>query len=147
MFNVPNKYRHRTGKLASDDSYGNNGMFNIPHYKISHYQFIVQASDGSGWEHASVSLLKEETTIVKQSKGNHVKRSQFVIVERCPTWEEMCYIKDLFWQETDMVMQYHPAKEDYISMHPYCLHLWRPTDQTVPKPPSIFVGINQQQPA
>jgi hypothetical protein len=39
----------------------------------------------------------------------------------------------------EMVVEYHPAKADYVNLHPLCLHLWRPTVMHMPKPPKIFV--------
>ena len=109
------KYRFRSGPLGSDASYGNNGVFIIRHGAIP---IIVQASDGAGWEHISVSL---ET--------------------RCPVWPEMCFIKDLFWAEDEVVIQYHPAKRDYVNNHAFCLHLWKPIGVELPQPPTNLVGI------
>lgn len=59
---------------------------------------------------------------------------------RCPTWEEMCFIKDLFFEPHEVAAQLHPVK-DYINNHPFCLHLWRPLDVVIPLPPSILVGL------
>ena len=124
MFNVPNKYRERNNPLLkSDDSFGNNGFFLIPHHRINNYQYRVQASDGMGWEHVSVSV------------GENRKAQR-----RCPTWEEMCYIKSLFWDEDDCVIQYHPAKSEYVNMHQFVLHLWRPINEDIPIPLKIMVG-------
>lgn len=79
---------------------------------------LVMSSGTMGeWEHVSVS---------RQS--------------RCPTWPEMCKIKDLFWGEEETVIQYHPPKSEYVNIHPYCLHLWKPPF-VVARPPSILVGI------
>lgn len=50
---------------------------------------------------------------------------------RIPTWEEMCRIKDLFFNEDEMVVQIHPAAERYfhgINGLDNVLHLWRPKD-------------------
>lgn len=117
-FQVPNKYRIRHGRAGSDDSIGNAGAFEI---KLKHSQTVfVIASDGMGWEHVSVSRK-----------------------DRCPTWDEMCQIKALFWAEDDCVAQFHPPKSEYINNHPYCLHLWRPTDVAMPMPHSILVGIKE----
>jgi hypothetical protein len=128
-FHVPNKYRLKKHyDLASDDSYGNNGFFTIPHYRIADYFFGVQASDGEGWEHASISLFTKKGT-----------------VKRCPIWEEMCYIKDIFWDKTDTVIQYHPAEKDYVNMHPFVLHLWRPINIELPLPDSLLVGIKDAE--
>jgi hypothetical protein len=70
----------------------------------------------SGWEHVSVSLE-----------------------HRCPSWEEMQFVKELFWDDKEMVVQYHPPKSDYINCHPFCLHLWKPIGMQLPFPPIILV--------
>jgi hypothetical protein len=114
-FHVPEKFRIRKGPMASDESIGNNGMFFV---MLHHEQtFSVIASEGRGWEHVSVSRK-----------------------DRCPTWTEMCQIKDLFSDDTDCVVQYHPPKSDWVSNHPYCLHLWKPIGIELPRPDSILVG-------
>lgn len=118
MFKVPEKYRD-SSLAFSDASYGNNGAFKILlRNKGKARAFQLIASDGDGWEHVSVSLP-----------------------DRCPTWAEMSYFKNLFWDDSDCVIQYHPPKEDYINNHPYCLHLWRNMVLEIARPPSIMVGI------
>ena len=115
-FHVPNKYRIRDGRLASDETIGCNGAFEIP---LKHNQKVFAiASDQMDWEHVSVSRK-----------------------DRCPTWDEMCQIKAMFWDDDDCVIQYHPPRNDYVNNHPYCLHLWRPIGFELPRPPSIMVGI------
>ena len=110
MFHVPEKYRLKHGRMGSDESYGNNGAFAIGRLHII-------ASDDYGWQHVSVSLS-----------------------DRAPRWNEMCRVKDIFWDEEDCVIQYHPSKSEYVNCHPNCLHLWLPVDVSFPIPPSIFVG-------
>lgn len=120
-FHVPENRRHVVDGSPWADSIGigtNNGAFRIPCHRGKKPVLLhVIASDGYGWEHVSVSLP-----------------------HRTPTWDEMCFIKDVFWDETDMVVQYHPPKSEYINCHPYCLHLWRPIGQVIPAPESILVG-------
>lgn len=58
---------------------------------------------------------------------------------RCPKWDEMCFIKDLFWNDDEAVMQYHPAKSDYVNVHDHVLHLWRNKKVSFPMPPKICV--------
>lgn len=120
MFHVPNKYRVRNGPMGSSDDFGNAGAFRIPAIQG---EFIVIASDGEGWEHVSARYM----SISGQG--------------RTPTWEQMCTIKRIFWDDEDVVMQLHPAKSDYINNHPHVLHLWRPIGQEIPKPPKALVGI------
>lgn len=63
------------------------------------------------------------------------------LAHRCPTWEEMCKVKDLFWDAEDVVVQFHPAKSDYVNLAKTCLHLWRWTKGIFPQPNKIEVGI------
>lgn len=112
---VPNQYRIRQGPLASNDSYGNNGAFKIPKGKK---KIAVIASDGMGWGHVSVSLR-----------------------HRCPTWEEMCFIKDLFWDPEETVIQFHPPKSKYINNHRYGLHMWRPIETLIQLPLEFMIGL------
>lgn len=115
-FHVPNQYRLRRGPMGSDESYGNNGAFFIPS-RPGKAPFKVVASDGMGWDHVSVSLP-----------------------DRCPTWEEMCRVKALFWDDEDAVMELHPPRSDWVNNHQFCLHLWRPQECAIPLPPSVMVG-------
>ena len=116
---VPEQYRVKTGMLASKEEDGNNGCFTVP---FRSFDFTVIASDGEGWEHVSVSLRN-----------------------RCPNWEEMCYIKSLFWDDEETVVQFHPPKSQYVNQHPNCLHLWKQIGKTIETPPMILVGINPEK--
>lgn len=123
MFKAPNKYRYRRHpSVPSTDEDGNNGFFIIPHYRIAGYELRVGASDEL-WEHLSV-------TVARKNKN----------ADRCPTWEEMCWVKNLFWTEDDCVIQYHPVKSQYVNVHEYCRHLWRPVGIEIPVPPKEFIG-------
>ena len=78
---------------------------------------IASWEDASGWDHVSVSLP-----------------------HRCPTWDEMDAVKRRFFWPHEVVMQLHPAEADHLSLHPYCLHLWRPHRVAIPLPPKEFVA-------
>ena len=115
-FKVPSSHRVTAGRHATDDRFGNNGAF-IVQLKRGQTVYVI-ASDGGGWEHVSVSRK-----------------------DRCPTWDEMCQIKAMFWDAEDVVVQFHPRESEYVNNHPNCLHLWRQVDCDFPTPPSIFVGM------
>lgn len=70
---------------------------------------------------------------------DHVSVSIGGPLPRCPTWEEMAYVKDLFFKPEETVFQFHPAISQYVNCHPHTLHLWRPLLVTVPLPPSVMV--------
>lgn len=100
-------------------------MIKIKGSRDKHFFCVV--SDGEGWEHVSVSIRR-------------IKKGQMQQVDRVPTWEEMCTVKDIFWNEDEAVVQYHPRKQDYVNLHPHVLHMWRPTEQELPLPNPVFVG-------
>jgi hypothetical protein len=52
----------------------------------------------------------------------------------------MCFVKSLFWDDEETVIQFHPAVSAYVNNHSHCLHLWKPPFD-MPLPPSILVGI------
>lgn len=76
----------------------------------------IIASCGDGWDHVSVSLPF-----------------------RCPVWQEMEYVKRLFFLPNETAIQYHPAETYYINNHPYCLHMWRPQNIEMIMPPIEMV--------
>jgi|SRR5579863_1158675 len=121
MMHVPEEYRVKSGSFATNKGDGNNGLFLFPRGSDV-FQCIV--SDGMGWEHVSVT-------------GRTKNRNVYFT----PSWEDMCFIKDAFWDDEDCVIQYHPKKSEYVNNHPYVLHLWRPTSQELPTPNNILVGI------
>jgi hypothetical protein len=115
---VPEKLeagRIRSGPYGSTAAYGLTGAFFV--MGPTGAELKIVASDGEGWEHVSVSTDR-----------------------RPPNWAEMCFVKDLFWADDELVIQFHPPKDEYVNCHPHCLHLWRPTNAEVPTPPSSLVG-------
>lgn len=120
MFRVPESNRIINHPiLSSTKEYGNNGLFIIesiePNWKLA-----CIASDQEKWEHVSVHSF------------NNSKK-------RIPNWKEMCFVKMIFWEDEDLVIQYHPKKSEYINTHEYVLHLWRPIDLIIPTPPIYMI--------
>lgn len=98
-----------------------NGCFLIP-YK-NYELFVIASSGDSQWEHVSVSIVK---------------------AKRPPNWEEMCFIKDLFFTEDETVVQFHPKKSEYVNNHPFALHLWKRSDSEYELPPSLYLGLKDR---
>ncbi len=95
---------------------GTCGVFDIPS-NIDRAVLTIIASSGEGWEHVSVSRRN-----------------------RCPNWLEMDYIKRLFFKDDEVCMQLHVAVTEHISVHPNCLHIWRPRNAEIPLPPAVLVA-------
>jgi hypothetical protein len=96
------------------------------------YELAIIASPGGDigggrivtWEHVSVHV-----------SANHTG----AWVAYCPTWAEMDYVKGLFWDDTDVVMQLHVNDDKKVDIHKHTLHLWRPTDREIPLPDKDLV--------
>ena len=102
-----------------------NGAFIFPRPGDKDLRVIV--SDGTDWiveglpppvfEHVSVSL-----------------------VDRCPTWAEMDWVKSLWWRDDETVVQYHVPRAVHINYHEFCLHMFRPIGVEIPLPPTETIG-------
>ena len=122
MRHTPNlqleQYRKTHPVLGDSEAGENYGYFEA---RLPSAVLRIIASDGtvcgSEWEHVSVSLA-----------------------HRCPTWEEMVFVKELFWSDDETVLQFHPKKSEYVNTHPFVLHLWRRRGVNVQLPPRDLVG-------
>ena len=106
-----------SGALGSDASYGFTGAFLVKGPRGKMLRIISNTGEtADGWEHVSVST---DT--------------------RTPRWDEMCFVKNLYWDDDETVIQFHPPLADYVNFDPHCLHLWKPP-YPVPLPDPILVG-------
>lgn len=114
------RFRVRIGPYASTPG----DRFGLFHARRRGVNLVILSSGTPGeaedadrqWEHVSVS-----TPI------------------RCPTWEEMCWVKSLFFRPEETVIQFHPAESDYVNNHEFCLHLWRHCVREHVLPPRVMV--------
>jgi hypothetical protein len=115
-----NGYRRRTDDVfARFGSFGDDtcGVFDLPS-PATGARLMCIASSGGGWDHVSISLPN-----------------------RTPNWREMELVKRTFFRDDETAMQLHVPPKDHISIHPNCLHLWRPNDgREIPLPPAEFVA-------
>lgn len=111
-----------TGSETGDD--GGRGWVLCLDRKHPNHLAVVVWSTGGGWDHVSVSWRK-----------------------RCPTWEEMCEIKKIFFHPEEICVEYHPPESEYVNQHPYCLHMWRYQQPGMPMPPAWMVGVKDGQSA
>ncbi len=107
-------YWERSMGMDGDYEYG---LFIIPS-PIDGRDMAVMATNAEGWDHLSVSRIN-----------------------RCPNWPEMEHVKRLFFREDETAMQLHVPPSDHKSLHPFCLHIWRPHGVEIPRPPVEFLGI------
>lgn len=121
------KYRYKNvEKILSHYVYcstfneGNTGVFEITSKERGKTFFIISSIENN-WEHVSIYIPK---------KGRKFK---------IPTWNDMCYIKNLFWEGNETVVQFHPKESSYVNDHPGTLHLWKKVNEEYELPPENMV--------
>lgn len=115
-----------THKHPYDDLLKRMGLL---YYKIPYVDNLVLnciVNPGKEWEQVSVTVSEQGERPVM-----------------CPSWEIMCFVKDFFFNKEEVAVQYHPAEADYISNHPFCLHLFRSVKVAMPLPPSGMIGVKE----
>ncbi len=45
---------------------------------------------------------------------------------KIPSWDDMCILKDIFFEDEEEAYQIHPKKNEYVNLMENCLHLWKP---------------------
>ena len=118
------QYRVTSGPMASKHKSGRSGAFLVP---MRGSQLCIIASDGSDWDDAGLPKPAWE----------HVSVS---LTNRCPTWEEMDFVKRIFWRDDETVLQLHVPRANHIDYHEFCLHMWKPIGVEIPLPPSMTVA-------
>ena len=114
--NLFNAFRVDTRTLYGWSGNETCGAFVVPS-PIDKANMAIIASCDSGWEHVSVSRAN-----------------------RCPNWPEMEYVKRMFFKDDECVMQLHVPAGDHLNHHRYCLHMWRPLESEIPRPPGWMVA-------
>lgn len=110
-----------TGRVAIDKQTadGFSGVIQFPRWQGS-----LICSWSGGWDHVSVAPF----------------RRGYV-----PTWDDMAWLKDLFFREDEAAIQVHPPKAEYVNNLSNCLHLWACNYRKMVLPPACFVGIKEGQ--
>lgn len=121
------RYRGDAKHLIADPiaGWGDGDTYGAARLRSPHGRFltiIFSGAEDCGWEHVSVSTRDQGP----------------------PNWDEMCFVKRLFWDAEDCVVQFHPPERDYVNNHPNCLHLWRWREGEFPRPAAILVGIREE---
>jgi hypothetical protein len=108
-------HRETVGPRASEPADGNNGAFIL---RIRGVDLCCIASDGMGWDHVSVTVLGQR---------------------RVATYDELEAVRGAFFRDDECVLMYSVPRREHINVHEFCLHLWRPQVDAIPRPPAFMV--------
>jgi hypothetical protein len=107
-----NRWRIRTGAVASTDEAGFNGYFLVP---LDGTFWMVRLNDQNGWRHVAITNAQNKRLI---------------------PWHISYKIKQLFFSDEAWVVEFHPPPGNYIADR-WAHHLWEPLNETLPVPPVV----------
>lgn len=84
-------------------------------------KIMVVFSHDLGWDHVSAH--------VRGPKGPC----------RTPSYTEMVRVKRVFFKDNETAMELHVPVDEHINTNPHVLHLWRPLDEPIPRPPAYLI--------
>ena len=94
--------------------------------------FRKQLFDGTYATELTIGRLKGSVVFTPEEDGwEHVSFSPYDH-RKLPSWDDMCQLKEIFWEDEEEAIQIHPKKSRYINIMRNCLHLWRNKDYPLP---------------
>lgn len=97
-----------------------NKSFSVP-LNDNKEAFVIASENFMGWDHVSAHIISVESGALNRTPNN----------------EEMQFLRNLFFEDEEVVLEFHPAKKDYINNHSYVLHMWRSTDNIFSFPKQV----------
>jgi hypothetical protein len=125
------KARVRSGPWATTPDWGLNGVFILQ--APSGAKLSIGSHSGDG-KMVALDHSNGERHVVDALTGWEHVSVQVEPATRTPTWDEMAWVKQLFWEPEECAVEYHPPASQYVRANPYRLHLWRPKHATIPMP-------------
>lgn len=111
MLRIPNCKGVRPLKTFNSPA-GDLNYFLVKYNNVSLKVAVSHDFDGKiTWEHVSVMPAKGK---------------------RLPSYQEMNFIKMLFWEPEDEVIHFFPKESEHCNLVDNCLHLWRPIGVKMP---------------
>lgn len=78
------------------------------------------------WRHKDRPLfVMRSLSATKDEKWIHVSISR---LDRIPSWEEICHVRDCFLGKEIEAYQVLPKHSEYVNLADKCLHIWAPLD-------------------
>lgn len=89
--------------------------------RIKKYGFTIENESAYGGEGIFRCAPFAGATVVWTYHDKHVS---ICTRKHAPSWDDMCKLKDMFYNDEEEVWQCHPKKSEYVNLMENCLHLW-----------------------
>ena len=73
-----------------------------------------------------LASLVDEANDVLRGIFTEIHEYVMEMISEIPTWDDMCALKDIFFDDEEEVYQIHPKKSEYVNLSENYLHLWKP---------------------
>jgi len=112
----------------------------LPRILPTGWRVAEKRRDGAAYinDNRRLSVIVSATLQLDGKKWLHVSCAH---PHRLPTWETLKDVKMIFIGRKRQALQVLPSEEKWISIHPYCLHLFCCLDKADPVPDFTQGGI------
>jgi hypothetical protein len=93
------------------------------------FNVFQKGLDGNGYAHKKASDLSVIVSFSEEKDGQIWKHVSMARRKRMPTYDEIEEFKKLFCGENTYALIIFPPKKVWVSLHPYCVHLWEPMEK------------------
>ncbi len=115
----------------------------IEQYRQSH-PVLGDSSPGANWGYFELTFNGERLRIVSSGTGSEWEHVSVSTPSKCPSWVAMQHVKELFWDDEETVVQFHPKKSAYVNFHPHVLHLWKLSGHSAQLPPMHLIAPTKE---
>lgn len=124
------------------DAYGTDGIRDVRWDEAS---FFPEPSpmfrEDEGWREMTGGYmrawewngLKVIASVGIQSDGREWLHVSFSRARRLPSYADLKLVKREFIGDDKKAVMVFPERENYVDIHPYCLHLWHCADNPLPE--------------
>ena len=89
---------------------------------------VIKNDEHGGYGIFRYGSLRNASVIWGRNEGGKYDHVSISPSGRTPTWEELCKVKDTFFNDDEECYQIFPKKREHVNLDKNCLHIWRNTE-------------------
>ncbi len=74
------------------------------------------------WRIGDLQIL---ATVQPDTAGTPWYHVSYSLADKTPTHEQTCLVRAAMFKPTAVVVAVFPPVDEYVNLHPFCLHLWQ----------------------
>ena len=105
----------------------------IPRVLPVGWEVIQRFGDGNAYQHSRGLRVIVSTAPFEEDNGREWMHISVSRKERCPSYDDMKFVKMAFAESRFGYMVFPPPSEN-VNIHEFCLHIWVPLTGELPMP-------------